>query len=83
MALAVQDCSRRLFYEDCSGASINVSVAVHNEGDRVVSTVRQISLALWGLGRSWEVVIVDDGSTNETLKHITPLEAKLPHIVMT
>lgn len=66
-----------MFYDDYRGASVSVIVPVHNEEDAIVNLIQQIILVLKGLGRPWEVVIVDDGSTDETLKRIESLEVKV------
>lgn len=76
-APAVEERPRRLFYDDYRGASVSVIVPVHNEEDAIVSLVQQIIQALKALGRPWEVVVVDDGSTDGTLKRIEPLEVKV------
>jgi len=74
---SVQERPRRLFYDDYRGASVSVIVPVHNEEDAIVNLVQQIILVLKLLGRPWEVVIVDDGSTDGTLKRLEPLEVKV------
>lgn len=68
---------RRLLYDDYRGASVSVIVPVHNEEEAIVNLIEQIVRVLKGLGRPWEVVIVDDGSTDQTLKRIEPLEVKV------
>jgi glycosyltransferase involved in cell wall biosynthesis len=74
---SAQERPRRLFYDDYRGASVSVIVPVHNEEDAIVSLIQQIILVLKGLGRPWEVVIIDDGSTDGTLKCLEPLEVKV------
>ena len=75
--LAVQERSRRLFYDDYRSASVSVIIPVRNEEDAIVNLVQQVIRILKGLGRPWEVVVVDDGSTDETLKRLEPLEVKV------
>jgi len=73
---SVHERPRRLFYDDYRGASVSVIVPVHNEEDAIGSLVEQVIGVLKGLGRPWEVVIIDDGSTDNTLRRLEPLEVK-------
>jgi dolichol-phosphate mannosyltransferase len=43
---------------------ITVTVPIHNEIDNIAPLWERIRIALDGLGRSWELVLVDDGSTD-------------------
>ncbi|MBX3598953.1 MAG: glycosyltransferase family 2 protein [Rhizobiaceae bacterium] len=46
---------------------LSVLVPVHNEEDNIVPLVESISAALKDSGKSWELILVDDGSTDGTL----------------
>ena len=74
---SAQERPRRLFYDDYHGASVSVIIPVHNEEDAIVGLIQQIVITLKGLGRPWEVVVIDDGSTDGTLKRLEPLEVKV------
>ena len=45
---------------------LSVVIPAYNEETRVVSTLRQVTGFLEGQGYTWEVVVVDDGSTDRT-----------------
>jgi undecaprenyl-phosphate 4-deoxy-4-formamido-L-arabinose transferase len=45
---------------------ISVVVTLYNEGSTAGEVVRRTAAALNGLGRPWEVILVDDGSTDST-----------------
>jgi undecaprenyl-phosphate 4-deoxy-4-formamido-L-arabinose transferase len=45
---------------------ISVVVTLYNEGGTAGEVVRRTTAALDGLGRPWEVILVDDGSTDAT-----------------
>lgn len=47
-------------------AEISVIVPVFNEADNVLPMAREVAAALAGTGRGWELVFVDDASTDET-----------------
>jgi len=46
---------------------LSVVIPAYNEERRVVSTLRQVTDLLEGQGYTWEVVVVDDGSTDATV----------------
>jgi undecaprenyl-phosphate 4-deoxy-4-formamido-L-arabinose transferase len=47
-------------------AEISVVVTLYNEGSTTGEVVTRTAAALDGLGRPWEVILVDDGSTDGT-----------------
>lgn len=46
---------------------LSVLVPVHNEEDNIAPLVERVCGALKDFGKSWELIIVDDGSTDGTL----------------
>ena len=48
------------------GCDISVLMPAFNEADNLVEVIPATVAALEGMGRSWEVVVVDDGSTDGT-----------------
>ncbi|MEZ6317976.1 MAG: glycosyltransferase [Phycisphaerales bacterium] len=50
------------------GARVDLSVVApaHNEEENVRELVGQVEAAVAPLGRTWEFVLVDDGSTDRT-----------------
>jgi glycosyltransferase involved in cell wall biosynthesis len=49
-----------------TGSAISVVVMAFNEASSLEAVVRKIVLSLEGLGRQYEVIIVDDGSSDDT-----------------
>jgi glycosyltransferase involved in cell wall biosynthesis len=58
----------------------SVIVPMYNEEENVVNTTTQIREALEGFGGTWEVVIVNDGSTDRTMQVAQEMAAQDPHI---
>ena len=73
----IETASKMLSFEDYDQASISVIIPVHNEAQVIVRTVERVIDTLSRLGRPWEIIIVDDGSTDETLQKIENLEIKV------
>lgn len=46
---------------------LSVVIPVHNEEDNIAPLVDRVCSALAGYGKPWELVLVDDGSTDATL----------------
>lgn len=49
---------------------ISVIVPVYNEEDNVAESYAEISRVLRGMGREYEILFIDDGSRDETLKRL-------------
>jgi glycosyltransferase involved in cell wall biosynthesis len=58
----------------------SVIVPMYNEEENVVNTASQICNALDGFGGTWEVVIVNDGSTDRTLEIAQGLSSQDPRV---
>lgn len=61
-------------------SSISIILPAHNEAENLVRTVREAIHAMQILGVSFEVVIVDDGSTDRTPRLVTQLITRDPRI---
>jgi dolichol-phosphate mannosyltransferase len=59
---------------------ISVVVPVHNEERSVAYLLDELQAALDPLGREWEVVYVDDGSTDGSFGALTRLHAAQPNV---
>lgn len=45
---------------------ISVTIPIYNEAGNIPALVAQVTRSLSGLGRPWELILVDDGSTDES-----------------
>src|SRR5438105_3488567 len=57
---------------------LSVIAPAHNEEENVAALVEEIRRALQPLGRAFEVIIVDDGSTDRTRARVLELMAGRP-----
>ena len=60
---------------------LSVVVPVYNEADNLEPLHAEITLALTHLGRSYEVVYIDDGSTDGSFAVLGALQRRDPHVV--
>jgi glycosyltransferase involved in cell wall biosynthesis len=58
--------------------SLSVVIPILNETPGLPALEQRLRAVLDGLGRSWEVVFVDDGSTDGTLEALRQLHAGIP-----
>ena len=54
---------------------ISVVVPLYNEALSLEQLYRELTVALQGYGRSYELILVDDGSTDDTFRILTKLHA--------
>lgn len=59
---------------------LTVLAPAHNEEDNIAALVEQIEGAIGPTGISYEILIVDDGSTDSTRAKLTALMATRPHV---
>lgn len=53
--------------DTADGIELSVLIPVHNEEENVTLMIERVADALKDLGKPWELVIIDDGSTDATL----------------
>ncbi|MEN0020338.1 MAG: glycosyltransferase family 2 protein [Planctomycetota bacterium] len=63
---------------DMAAIDVSVVAPAHNEAGNVEPLVQEVEKALAGTGRSFEFVIVDDGSTDRTREEISELMSARP-----
>jgi dolichyl-phosphate beta-glucosyltransferase len=61
---------------------LSVVVPAFNEGARIGSTLRELCAALPGLVPSWEVRVVDDGSTDDTARVVESMAREDGRVVL-
>lgn len=53
--------------------TLSVVIPAYNEAERIVPTIGAISSHVCSLGMPWELIIADDGSTDETVAEVAAL----------
>ncbi|MGA2907203.1 MAG: glycosyltransferase family 2 protein [Terracidiphilus sp.] len=61
---------------------VSIVVPVYNEENLIVQFHEAVSSVLQGIVEAWEVVYVNDGSTDSTLELLKSLQALDPHVVV-
>jgi len=59
----------------------SVVIPAHNEAERILPTVGAIATHMSSLGKSWELIVADDGSTDETVALLEELELVNMHVL--
>src|SRR5205085_11879828 len=59
--------------------SISVVIPAFNEAERVARTLRETDAAMAAFGAPYEIVLVDDGSADDTIEHAKRAAAGLEH----
>jgi len=62
------------------GQEISVVIPVRNESPNVEALYRELTTTLGGFGRSYEIVAIDDGSTDDTFALLAAIQAKDPRL---
>lgn len=62
------------------GVSLSIVVPVFNEEESLVELCSWIDTALEGQGISYEVLLIDDGSTDSSWNQITKISVTRPHV---
>jgi glycosyltransferase involved in cell wall biosynthesis len=66
--------------DDAARVDISVVVPLYNEKDNLADLHQQLTAALAPLGRPFEIVLVDDGSSDGTREGLIELEARDPRV---
>ena len=61
---------------------VSVIVPMRNEAPNVAKLYRELTAAMDRFGRPYEVIVVDDGSTDETFELLAQLQAADPRLVV-
>lgn len=59
---------------------LSIVAPMYNEAENVAETVRRIREALARWGECWELILVDDGSTDDSRSRAETLAAEEPHL---
>lgn len=62
--------------------SISIVIPIYNEVESLPRLYEAVTSVMSGLDNSYEIVMVDDGSRDGSLKYLEELAAKDPHIVV-
>nr|WP_202840104.1 glycosyltransferase family 2 protein [Luteimonas saliphila] len=62
------------------GQFVSVTVPIYNEADNIPQLYSRIRDALDGLGRPWELVLVNDGSTDDSPRRLDGIAAQDPRV---
>ncbi len=62
------------------GLEISVVIPVRNESPNIEAVYDELTATLDGFGRSYEVLAVDDGSTDDTFALLSAIQAKDPRV---
>jgi glycosyltransferase involved in cell wall biosynthesis len=59
---------------------LSVVIPIHNEAESLEALHRELTATLGAWGREYEIILVDDGSTDESFETLTRLQAVDPHL---
>lgn len=59
----------------------SIIAPIYNEADNILALYRRVSAVMNQLGETWELLLVDDGSTDDSAAQIRQLAAEDAHVV--
>ena len=59
---------------------LSIVIPVRNESPNIKQLYDELTQTLGQYGRSYELLIVDDGSTDDTFEQLAALQARDPHL---
>jgi glycosyltransferase involved in cell wall biosynthesis len=72
-ALLQSSSALQIDIDPANAIELSVLIPVHNEEENVVLMIERVTDALKGFDKSWELIIIDDGSTDATLSRARKL----------
>ncbi len=66
--------------ETRGAVEITALIPVYNEADNLKPLLEKLTSDLRALGRTYEILVVDDGSSDGTLEGLRSLRASIPHL---
>lgn len=66
--------------EESAGVRVSIVLPCFNEGEHVVAELERITAAMDGSGYSYELMVIDDGSTDNTLAVLKEAQSRFPHL---
>ncbi len=58
---------------------VSVVMPAHNEGEHIQVSIRETAQAFIDFGCAWELIVIDDGSTDNTFELASAMRAEYPH----
>ena len=62
------------------GVEITALIPVYNEAENLKPLLEKLTADLRALGKTYEILVVDDGSTDDTLERLRELHRRVPHL---
>src|SRR5579859_4295979 len=66
--------------DEAAGYTLSIVIPVYNGSATIASLVDQLSQLLPSLASDYEVILVNDGSPDNSWQEISRLQAKFPHV---
>lgn len=68
---------KRILFEDFENASVSLVIPAYNEAESIEALLEKAIEIMKALGRPWEIIVVDDGSSDKTLEVIKDKQVKI------
>lgn len=65
-----------------TGEKISIVIPAYNEAGHIVSSIEETARVFDGFGYDWEIIVMDDGSTDDTYEKANTLLTKYPQLIV-